>query len=139
RPVFGAGDLLWKVQPGLWYGFPDFWGNVPLTHRRFAENKKEPRPQFLLAKHPNCPPEPVACLGVRSSSDGLDFSRNPEFGHVGEAFLAVFGDITDPSNGKVRRPVGCRVVRVDVCNGVITDFVVNQGKEAGPASKECNG
>ena len=75
RPVFGAGDLFWKVEPGLWYGFPDYWGNIPLTHRRFAEIKKEPRPQFLLAHHPNVPPEPVARLGVRSSSDGFDFSQ----------------------------------------------------------------
>ena len=139
RPVFGAGDLFWKVQPGLWYGFPDYWGSVPLTHPRFAENKTEPRPRFLLAQHPNTPPEPVARLGVRSSSDGFDFSRNPDFGHVGEAFIAVFGDMTGPSNGKVLHPVGCRVVRVDPCNGVIQDFVVNQGLEAGPASKECNG
>jgi hypothetical protein len=140
RPVFGVGDLLWKVQPGLWYGYPDYWGNIPLTHRRFGENKKSPQPSFLLAHHPNPPPEPAAWLGVRSSSDGLDFSRNPEFGYVGEAFIAVFGDITSPpNNGKVRRPVGCRVIRVNPCNGVIQDFVINQGKEAGPASKECNG
>jgi glucose/arabinose dehydrogenase len=140
RPVFGAGDLLWRVQPGLWYGFPDYWGNIPLCHPRFEENKHEPRPQFLLAQHPNVPPEPVARLAVRSSSDGMDFSRNPYFGHAGEAFIAVFGDISGPpDNGKVRRPVGCRVVRVDVCSGVIQDFVINKGHEAGPASKECNG
>src|SRR5207248_6410770 len=42
-------------------------------------------------------------------------------------------------NGKVRRPVGCRVVRVNPCNGVINDFAVNKGKEAGPGTKECNG
>jgi hypothetical protein len=30
------------------------------------------------------------------------------------------------------------VVRVDVCTGVIQDFVINRGKEAGPASKEGN-
>src|SRR5439155_21983384 len=42
-------------------------------------------------------------------------------------------------NGKVRRIVGCRVVRVDPCTGVINDFLINKCKEAGPASKECNG
>ena len=135
RPVFGAGDLLWKVQPGLWHGFPDYWGNVPLSHPRFAEQKQQPRPQLLLAEHPNCPPEPAARLAVRAGSGGLDFSRNPCFGHCGEAFIAVFGDITHCGNGKVRHPVGCRVVRVDPCTGVIKDFVVNKGHEAGPASK----
>jgi glucose/arabinose dehydrogenase/cytochrome c5 len=140
RPVFGAGDLLWRVQPGLWYGFPDYWGNIPLEHPRFEEKPHQPRPQRLLAHHPNVPPEPVARLAVRSSSDGMDFSRNPYFGHVGQAFIAVFGDISGPpDNGKVRRPVGCRVVRVDLCTGVVQDFVINKGKEAGPGSKECNG
>jgi glucose/arabinose dehydrogenase len=136
RPVYGAGDLLWKVQPGLWYGWPDFWGGIPLTHPRFAEKRHQEAPTFLLAHHPNPPPEPAAWLGVRSSSDGLDFSRNPDLGYCGEAFIGVFGDIVHKGNGKVRRPVGCRVVRVNVHTGVINDFVVNKGKEAGPASKE---
>ncbi len=139
RPVYGAGDLMWKVKPGLWYGFPDYWGGIPLTHPRFAEKRKEqPVPTFLLAQHPNDPPEPVARLGVRSSSDGFDFSRNECFGYCGEAFVAVFGDIVHCGNGKVRRPVGCRVVRVNPCNGVINDFAINKGKEAGPATKEKN-
>jgi glucose/arabinose dehydrogenase len=70
----------------------------------------------------------------------MDFSRNPSFGHVGQAFIAVFGDISHPpDNGKARRPAGCRVVRVDVCTGVVQDFVINKGREAGPRSKEWNG
>jgi glucose/arabinose dehydrogenase/mono/diheme cytochrome c family protein len=139
RPVYGAGDLLWKVQPGLWHGWPDYWGNIPLSHKRFSEKQKQgvPNPGFLLAQHPNCPPNPAARLGVRSSSDGIDFSHGPAFGHCGEAFIAVFGDITDPCQ-KVRRPVGCRVIRVNPCNGSIHDFVINKGKEAGPGSKEGN-
>src|SRR3954462_5268168 len=79
RPVYGAGDLLWRVQAGLWYGFPDYWGNVPRGPPPSAETPQEPRPGRLLAHHPNVPPEPVARLGVRSSSDGLDFSRDPQF------------------------------------------------------------
>jgi glucose/arabinose dehydrogenase len=101
RPVYGAGDLLWKVQPGIWYGFPDYWGNIPITHCRFAEKRKEqPVPQFLLARHPNVPPEPVSWLGVRSSSDGLDVSRNPAFGYEGEVFVAVFGASSTRTTGR---------------------------------------
>lgn len=81
----------------------------------------------------NGPPAP-------GGSDGLDFSRNPNFGHVGQAFIAVFGDISHPpDDGKVRRPVGCRVIRVNLANGVAQDFVINKGREAGPGSKEGNG
>jgi glucose/arabinose dehydrogenase len=119
RPVYGAADLLWRVQPGPWYGFPDYWDNIPLSHPRFEEKPHRPRPSRLLAQHPNVPPEPVARLGVRSSSDGMDLSRTPQFGHVGQAFVAVFGDISGPpDNGKVRRPVGCRVIRTQIRVGL---------------------
>lgn len=33
RPVFGTGDLLWKVISGRWYGWPDFHGRFPLDRR----------------------------------------------------------------------------------------------------------
>ena len=46
----------------------------------------------------------AAKLGVHSSSDGLDFSRSESFGHVGEAFVAQFGDMA-PGAGKVWRSV----------------------------------
>jgi glucose/arabinose dehydrogenase len=139
RPVFSTGDLLWCVQPGLWYGWPDFWAGEPLIEPRFRPQPGlKPQPQFLLAQHPNCPPKPVARLGVRSSSDGLDFSRNPAFGHVGEAFIAVYGDHTGPGMGRVDQPVGFRVVRVNVQDGVIEDFLVNKAGN-GPASKVGGG
>jgi hypothetical protein len=71
---------------------------------------------------------------VHSSADGFDFSRAAAFGHVGEAFVALFGDEA-PATGKTLHSVGCRVVRVDLHSGVIEDFAVNRGPAAGPASK----
>jgi glucose/arabinose dehydrogenase len=88
----------------------------------------------LIANPPNRPPKPIAYLGVHAAATGLDFSRNPRFGHPGEAFMALFGD-ESPTTGKSLHPVGCRVVRVDVQKGVIEDFAVNKGKFNGPASK----
>ena len=132
RPVWGAADHLWVVTPGTWYGWPDFSGNLPLTREDFKPPGK-PALSFLLAAHPNPPPKPVAVFGVHSSSNGFDFSRNPAFGHVGKAFVAQFGDMA-PSVGKILRPVGFKVVRVDVTNGVIEDFAVNKGRTNGPAS-----
>jgi hypothetical protein len=29
RPIFGTGDLLWRVTPGRWYGWPDFFAGMP--------------------------------------------------------------------------------------------------------------
>jgi glucose/arabinose dehydrogenase len=94
----------------------------------------KPQPQFLLASHPNPPPQPVARFAVHASADGFDFSRNPQFGHVGEAFVALLGD-ESPNTGKVLHPVGFKVVRVNVDNGVIHDFAINRGPRNGPASK----
>jgi glucose/arabinose dehydrogenase len=132
RPVWGAADHLWVVTPGTWYGWPDFSGHLPLTQEDFKPPGKSPL-AFVLATHPNPPPQPVAVLGAHSSSNGLDFSYNPAFGYVEQAFVAQFGDMA-PTVGKILRPVGFKVVRVDVTTGVIEDFAVNKGHTNGPAS-----
>lgn len=132
RPVWGTPDLLWVVQPGLWHGWPDYSGDLPLSDPQFRPpGKVALKP--VLAKVPNTPPRPVARLGVHSSSNGLDFSRNADFGYVGEAFIAQFGDQA-PTTGKVLAPVGFKVVQVDPRSGVIRDFAVNRGSYNAPAS-----
>ena len=68
---------------------------------------------------PGVPPSPAAILGVHSSSDGFDFSRNSGFGYVGQAFIAQFGD-QSPVVGKILNPVGFKVVRVDLKTGVVS-------------------
>jgi glucose/arabinose dehydrogenase len=133
RPIWGAADALWAVKPKFWYGWPDYSAGEPLTMKKFKAPYK-PQPEFILASHPNQPPQPAAKFGVHSSADGLDFSRSERFGHVGEAFVALLGDEA-PSSGKVLHAVGFKVVRVNVQNGVIEDFAVNRGKHNGPASK----
>ncbi|MBA2252316.1 MAG: glucose dehydrogenase [Nitrospirales bacterium] len=134
RPVHGAGDLLWRVIPGAWYGWPDFHGTRLLSDGDHYVPPGKPRPKPLLASHPNVPPDPVAILDVHASADGFDFSRNPTFGYVGQAFIALFGD-QSPTSGKVLGPVGFKVVRVETAAGVIQDFAVNRGRVNGPASR----
>jgi glucose/arabinose dehydrogenase len=132
RPVFGAGDLLWRVVPGWWYGWPDFHGDRPLTDADHYRPPHEAAPGFVLATHPTEPPAPAAVLAVHSSSNGFDFSRSDAFGFVGDAFIAQFGDMA-PNVGKVMAPVGFRVVRVDPVTGVVEDFLINR-EGGGPAS-----
>ena len=134
RPVFGAGDLLWEVKAGTWYGWPDFHGDRPLNEGDRYKPQGKARPAFLLARHPNVPPKPAAIFPVHASSDGFDFSRSPAFGYAGQAFVAELGDEA-PSTGKVLSPVGFKVVRVDVKSGAIHEFAVNKGKTNGPASR----
>lgn len=134
RPIHGTGDLLWEVTPGRLYGWPDFHGARALDQGDHFVPPGKTRPALLLATPPNPPPTPTAVLGVRFSSDGFDFSRNPAFGRLGQAFVAQFGDQA-PQVGKVVASVGFKVVCVDVHTGVIEKFAVNKGKENGPASK----
>jgi glucose/arabinose dehydrogenase len=136
RPVWGSGDLLWSIdprQPPIWYGWPDFHGDHPLTWDDHYQPPGKAAPKFLLAEHPNKPPKPSARLGVHGSACGLDVARSESFGHAGEAFIALFGDMA-PSVGKVMEPVGYQVGRVDPRTGVIEPFAVNRGKHNGPAS-----
>jgi glucose/arabinose dehydrogenase len=131
RPVYGTPDVLWAVEPGGWYGWPDHSAGIPLQDGRFAQGGN-PNPEVLLADMPGEPPEPAALLGVHASANGFDFSRSESFGHVGEAFVAYFGDMA-PKVGKVLGPVGFKVSRVNVETGRIEDFAVNR-PDKGPAS-----
>jgi glucose/arabinose dehydrogenase len=133
RPVWGAPEVLWRVRSGTWYGWPDFSAGEPINTKHFDAPGK-PRPRFVLAQHPNPPPAPVTTFEVHSSADGLDFSRSEKFGHVGEAFVALFGDEA-PSTGKSLYPAGFKIVRVNVNTGIVETFAMNGGDANGPASK----
>jgi glucose/arabinose dehydrogenase len=122
RPIFGTADVLWKIEEGKWYGWPDYTAGHKISNQ-------DP----LIKNIPNELPRPAAKFGVHSSSNGIDFSKNEKYGYKGEAFVAQFGDQA-PVVGKVLAPVGFKVVRVNVETGVVNDFAVNAGKTNGPAS-----
>lgn len=133
RPVFGTGDLLWKVEQGMWHGWPERFGALALHEHDSLAPPGESRVARLIDAYPNDPVEPAARLGVHSASTGLDFSRSSRFGHEGDAFIAQFGDMA-PGVGKVLSPVGFKVVRVEVGEGIVHDFAVNRGEVNGPAT-----
>jgi glucose/arabinose dehydrogenase len=134
RPVFGSADVLWKVEMSHWYGWPDYSEGRPLTASFYSESDGKPR-GFLLAQHPETPPEPAAYFPVHSSADGIDFSHGEAFGYPGWAFVALFGDMA-PTAGKVLAPVGFEIVRVDPKTGDIAEFARNRGDKPGPASQK---
>ncbi|HVK84609.1 MAG TPA: PQQ-dependent sugar dehydrogenase [Kofleriaceae bacterium] len=136
RPVFGGADMLWRVEPGRWYGWPDFSEGRPLTASWYAESNGAPK-GFVLAQHPGQPPEPTIYFPVHSCATGFDFSRDPAFGHVGEGFVALFGDMA-PNVGKVLHPVGFAVMKVNPESGELEFFARNHADEPGPGSKREN-
>lgn len=131
--MWGAGDVLWEVQNGLWYGFPDFSAGKRIVQDEEFKVPERKAVQPLLQQYPNTPPRPTAVFAVHASANGLDFSRSDAFGYIGEAFVAQLGDMA-PKVGKVLAPVGFKIVRVNTTTGVIRDFAVNKGKRNGPAS-----
>jgi glucose/arabinose dehydrogenase len=133
RPVWGTGDVLWEIKQGMWYGWPDFSAGIPLEDKKGFRAPGRSYVKAVLQNYPNKPPKPAAVFGVHSSSNGIDFSTNNAFGYAGQAFVAEFGDMA-PKVGKVLKPVGFKIVRVNVSDGVIRDFAVNRGKLNGPAS-----
>ncbi len=140
RPVFGAADVLWRVEPGRWYGWPDHNGSRPVDSAYHTPPGRDRPPRLIESESESGlgnPPSPAAALAVHSSSNGFDFSRSEAFGHVGEAFVAQFGDMV-PKVGKTMEPVGFRVVRVDVQTGVSEPFAINR-QGAGPASRHGGG
>jgi glucose/arabinose dehydrogenase len=134
RPIYGAADALWEVKRGAWHGWPDYADGRPVAQGDRYASVGKPKLKPVMAQEPNQAPKPSAFLAVHSSSTGLDFSRSERFGHVGEAFIAQFGDMA-PTTGKVLAPVGFKVVRVDVSTGIIEEFASNRAaKKNGPAS-----
>ncbi|MGE7774893.1 PQQ-dependent sugar dehydrogenase [Chitinophaga sp. NPDC101104] len=135
RPLWGVGDVLWEINPGDWFGWPDFAEGKPIAY--FKPPGKS-TPEKLLQDRKKPIPKPVAVLAVHSSSNGMDFSGSGRFGFEGEAFIAQFGDMA-ANVGKVLKPVGFKVVRVNTQTGEINDFAVNRGKRNGPGSKLGHG
>lgn len=74
RRVAAEPDLLWSVTPGVWYGWPDFHGQLALA---------DP----VMADYPNPPPPPLATLP--GSVRALALARGTAFGPAGEAFVAL--------------------------------------------------
>jgi glucose/arabinose dehydrogenase len=137
RPIANSPDEFQRIQPGMWYGFPDFTGGLPVTMPQFRPEGK-PQPSFLLAKHPMLPPEPVAVFPPHSAAMGFDFNVHPQFGPVGDAFIAEFGSgAPGTTGGKPAPKVGHRVSRIDMKSGHVKTFAIN--KTGGSASANNGG
>lgn len=136
RPVANSPDELQWIRSGLWYGFPDYTGGMPVTMPEFQPEGK-PQPTFLLAEHPMQPPPPVANFPAHTATMGFSYNDNPFFGPVGDAYVAEFGAEDPHTTGGIRLPhVGHRVSRVDMQTGQIHGFATNK---SGVAASETNG
>jgi glucose/arabinose dehydrogenase len=130
RPVANSPDEFQWIRPGVWYGFPDFTGGLPVTMPQFRPEGM-PQPTFLLAEHPMQPHMPVASFPSHSATMGFSFNENPEFGPVGDVFIAEFGAEDPHTTGGIPLPnVGHRVSRIDMQTGQIHIFAINRTSQA---------
>jgi len=126
RPIDNSPDEFQFIMPGLWYGWPDYTGGLPVTLPRFkAEGKAQP--QFLIANPPMVPPKPIAIFTPHSAIMGFDFDYNSEYGPYGDAYIAEFGsEAPETTGGKPLPGVGHRISRINMQTGETSDFAINK-------------
>jgi glucose/arabinose dehydrogenase len=124
RPIEDAPDCLYRLEPGAWYGWPDYACDSPVTDPRFRPPNGV-QPGFVMANHPtDTPPAPLARFDPHAAANGFAFSPDAGWGPPTDAFVALFGDST-PATGTVDRPAGVSVVRVDTRTGAVAPFLTN--------------
>jgi glucose/arabinose dehydrogenase len=146
RPVQDDKDVLLRILQGTWYGWPDFSADlVPISDPRFLPAPEimnrtgYPELSFVIdhatSNAPSGLPTPSRDLlvyGVFPSLSGaakLDFvpsdSAFRDFRY--NAIVALSGDRAPfaTSGQKLKAPVGYKVVRVDLENRRIEDFIRN--------------
>ena len=127
RPIANAPDEFILVNPGQWYGWPDFAGGELITSARFKPEGGI-QPELLLANYPSIPPRPFATFPANSYIGGFDFNTYPQFGVVGDVYIAEFGsggriaaNDGTPSSGN-----GHRISKIDIRTGANTTFAMNK-------------
>lgn len=125
RRIFNDWDSLWQVEVGRWHGWPDFFSGLPVTLPHFHQ-RGQVKPTFLIENHPSLSEKLVTRFEPHSSSNKFDFSTNPQFGYVGEIFVAQSGGLG--FEGESKKP-GFKVVRINEQTGQVNDFYKNLNGE----------
>lgn len=126
RPIANAPDELHLLIPGTWYGWPDYTEGQQITQSRYTPEGGR-QPELLLANLPSVPLRPFAVFPPDSNIMGFDFNYNPNFGTVGDVYIAEFGSIQYSStSGIITSGVGHRITKVDMSNDQISTFAINK-------------
>jgi len=146
RPIGnGAPDNLYEVRLGDYFGWPDFYGGLPVsdlaldpTVDRVSSGQSEPglllaRPEPLLRDAPPIARPPLARFAPHATPGGFDLAHGTAFGFDGDAFVSLFGDISPFASGGAVMRAGHGVARVDLITGTIYPFLT-----ATPASSTAS-
>lgn len=129
RPVANAPDVVFAIEEGRWYGWPDYSAGIPLTDPTFAPGSERGPLSLLLQGMPE-PEKPLATLEPHVAAMKFDFAP-PAFEEGGRMFIASFGS-ADPVTCETRGPVGSSILALDLATGKVETFARNKsGRPAG--------
>ena len=135
RHIFGDSEDFYEVREGAWYGWPDYASGIRLDDPHWGKRGLGREPVLAEPPDPD-PPKPFVTFEPHSAPNGFDFCRDPAFGFEGDAFVCMFGDM-NPNTTRQGKPVGYKIVRVDMRAREVVDFAVN--RIVGPSSKLPHG
>jgi glucose/arabinose dehydrogenase len=130
RPIANAPDVIWRIRPDGWYGWPDYAAGIPVTDPRFR-SPRGPAPKFLMAQHPPVE-QPFFTRPKHAGVTKFDFSRSSRFGFTGQMFLGEVGG-APPVTGAEHIVAGHQVARIDLRTGETVPFFRTKEGELGPA------
>lgn len=106
RPVGNAPSCLFAIEPGAWYGWPDFVAGVAVDDPHYRPERGA-TPRFLLANHAELPPPAAPLLSFPARSAAVKFAFGGD-----QLYVALFGD-KRPFTAPPGPAAGRAVVRVD--------------------------
>jgi glucose/arabinose dehydrogenase len=137
RPIENATDDFYYVNPGVWYGWPDFSGGEAVSLPRFRPNGGN-QPDLLLKNQPNIPPKPFVSFPSNSNIRGFDFNYNRNFGPYGDVYIAEYGSTVRTRLGEPISYAGAghRISRIDMKSRTVSTFAINKSGFPASISKE---
>ncbi|GAB63805.1 putative glucose/sorbosone dehydrogenase [Candidatus Jettenia caeni] len=127
RPIANDTDDLYIIKEGVWYGWPDYAGGIPVTDKRFKP-KDRPQPEFLMEEHPPVE-KPFMTFQPHIAVMKIGFDKGGRFGNSKHLFMAFFGDATPITGQQQMEHPGHKIVRINLQNQHTETFFANaEGK-----------
>ncbi|MDJ0842158.1 MAG: PQQ-dependent sugar dehydrogenase [Acidobacteriota bacterium] len=112
RPVGNVPDCIFQVEPGWWYGWPDYAAGKPVNHPDYRPIRGEP-PEPLLVNHHLLPPLRAPLISFPVHAAPVKFTVKDDL-----LYVALFGDKL-PLTGPPGPHAGRLVARVDLQAGTV--------------------
>ena len=120
RPIANASDDFYHVEPGVWYGWPDFSAGMPVTSPKFDTIYNQ-KIELLISNPPNIPPRPITTFPNGTNLKGFLVNEYREFGNIGDIFITEYGGTTIK-----QQYYGRKISKINTISGETTTFAMNK-------------